>query len=635
MENQEPRSHARLAVSIILLVVIGASLIGAAYLRSNSPASSTSTPKTSSQSTASSSIQTEGGASANCITVVPYDSMQKQFEGCGVAFSVLYNGDYYTQTFPNGTQKANLGWTLLIEASQTGGPSENVTFGWDPAGPSTPSGERLPGPVSSTLFNQSLTMQWRLYNSTSPRLYAWIIAPSPSSSQQTTSGESASCPATSWPSSVSTWYQPVVQQIEQNPAFVTLTNSLCYSFALNANATYQGQSFTTFIFNQYNGTVIYPCGTFPAKLIVSQIQVNVILNGTEINEIVSMDLNNETTGLNVSGCTSYLPPVWVHSVMLVPPYTPAGPTIEVNLYAAPGQTPITNLTAVLSLTGKNQTFQFSGVSASSPLLPGQLASQTETIIGPVSVDTNSIYPMMISGTFQNGQAFSYQVQIQIEDTSPRVGETSSTSTEASANSALVAQCPNSGPESGFGTVTAGTRTPALLCVRLFYYSTTPLTVNLTAALSIQALQYIANGSVNYPRSFSGASNFTVTASQSQLTIGGPNDENEGATIAYGVAAKPGSSGTYWLSFLKSSGLSAYVLDPQEPISCAFDGELVAGSGQPDYTQGFNGCITYTTTNQSGSTTTSKSSAPIVPGIPYSLTTGYIYFEIVGVANSTG
>jgi PQQ-like domain len=211
----------------------------------------------------------------------------------------------------------------------------------------------------------------------------------------------------------------------------------------------------------------------------------------------------------------------------------------------------------------------------------------------------------------------------------------STNGIVSTDASLVEGCPNSGPESGFGTVTVGTTSPALLCIKLYYYSATPLTVNLTAALSIQALQYIANGSINYPRSFSGASNFTVTASQSQLTMGGPNSENEGATIAYGVTAKSGSSGTYWLSFFESSGLSAYVLDPQEPMSCAFDGELVAGSGQPDYTQGFNGCITYTTTNQSGSTTSSTPSAPTVPGIPYSLTPGNIYFEIVGVASSTG
>jgi hypothetical protein len=38
MDNQEPRSHARLAASIVLVVVIGASLIGAAYLRTSQSA---------------------------------------------------------------------------------------------------------------------------------------------------------------------------------------------------------------------------------------------------------------------------------------------------------------------------------------------------------------------------------------------------------------------------------------------------------------------------------------------------------------------------------------------------------------------------------------------------------------------
>ena len=414
MENRKLRSHARLAASVVLVVVIGASLIAAAYLRTNStPASASTSTTTSSQSATSSSIQSQGGMSASCVTVVPYDSMQKQFEGCGYAFSVLVNGDYYTQTFPNGTVKTNLGWTLLIEASQSSGPSENVTFGWDPAGPSTASGERLPAPANSILFDGSLTIQWRLYNSTAPRLYSWIIAPSLSSSQQTTSSQSTSCPATPWPSPVSTSYQPVVQQIEQNPAFVALTNGLCYSFALNGNATYEGQSFTAFVFNQYNGTIYYPCGTFPAKLTVSQIQVNAVLNGTKIEEIVAMYLDNGTSGLNVGGCTSSVP-VGVSSVTLVPPYTPAGPTIKVTLYGDSGPMPVTSLTAVLSLTGKNQTFEFSGVSASSPLLPGQLTSQTETIIGPVSIDTNSTYSMTIAGTFQNGQTFSYPVQIQVE-----------------------------------------------------------------------------------------------------------------------------------------------------------------------------------------------------------------------------
>ena len=149
---------------------------------------------------------------------------------------------------------------------------------------------------------------------------------------------------------------------------------------------------------------------------MSQIQVNAVLTGKTVDAITSMYLDNETAGLNVSGCPSYQPSVWVRSVMLVPPYTPAGPTIEVTLYSSLGQTPITILTAVLSLTGKNQTFEFSGVSASSPLLQGQLASQTETVVGPVSVDTNATYPMTIEGSFQDGQAFSYQVTVQVQAT---------------------------------------------------------------------------------------------------------------------------------------------------------------------------------------------------------------------------
>jgi len=410
------------AAAIIIVAIVASAIIIPAWTsggtKSTNSASRTNTGSTttSSQSTTGRSSQSHGAMSASCITVVPYDSIQKQFGGCGDTFSVLYNGDYYTQTFPNGTQEANLGFTLLIEASQSTGPGENVTFGWDPTGPSTASGERLPGPVSSTLFNGSLTLQWRLYNSTAPRLYAWIIASFPGSSQQTTSSEStSSCPATSWPSQTSTSYQPVVQQIVQNPAFVALTNDLCYSFTLNYYGSSQGENLTTFVFNQYNGTIFYPCGTFPAKLIVSQMQVNTILTVSKIDEIVSMGLENDTRQLNVyAGCGPSLPPVLVRSVMLVPPYTPAGPTIDVTLYASPEQMPITNLTAVLSFTGRNQTFRFSSVSTSSPLPPGELASQTETIIGPVSIDTNSTYTMTITGDFQNGQAFSYPVKIQVE-----------------------------------------------------------------------------------------------------------------------------------------------------------------------------------------------------------------------------
>ena len=259
-----------------------------------------------------------------------------------------------------------------------------------------------------------MTLQWRLYGST-PQLYAWIIVSTPGASQQTTSTEttSTSCPTASWPSQVSISYQPVVQQIEQNPAFIGLTGGLCYSFTLNYSGVSAGQSLATFVFNQYNGTIVYPCGYFPANLIVSQIQVTVF-NGTTFNEINSMWLENDTSQLNVSSCPLTNYPVSVQSVILTPPYTPAGPTVEITLRGNIEQMPITNLTAILSLTGRNQTFQFSGVNASSPLLYEQFRSQTEIIVGPVSIDSSAIYPMTITGTFENGQTFSFDVQVQVQ-----------------------------------------------------------------------------------------------------------------------------------------------------------------------------------------------------------------------------
>jgi len=67
MDSQKPRSRTKLAVSIVLVVVIGASLIGAAYLRTNSPSVNKSTSATASRSTSSqsASASTNSAQSAN------------------------------------------------------------------------------------------------------------------------------------------------------------------------------------------------------------------------------------------------------------------------------------------------------------------------------------------------------------------------------------------------------------------------------------------------------------------------------------------------------------------------------------------------------------------------------------------
>jgi hypothetical protein len=228
----------------------------------------------------------------------------------------------------------------------------------------------------------------------------------------------------------------------------------------------------------------------------------------------------------------------------------------------------------------------------------------------------------------------------------------SSSTSVGSSTAPI-ECPRvQSSVSGVVELTAGTSSPAVLCFQLYYYSATPLTINLTSALSIQALQYVYNGSAGTPRSFSGGPNFTVSASQSQLVVGGNTNENEGTVVAFQVTAKAGASGTYQLGFLSSPGLGggAWMLGSQEPLRCGYYGQLEAGSGQPDYNQGIDSCITYTTASTTttclcptapaacpcaSETTTSTSSSPSLPGIPYALMDGSVYFRIVGVTNSTG
>jgi hypothetical protein len=117
-------------------------------------------------------------------------------------------------------------------------------------------------------------------------------------------------------------------------------------------------------------------------------------------------------------------------------------------------------------------------------------------------------------------------------------------TLASASTAVPSQCSGTRPPSSgsyefpIGTVFAGTRSPAIICLQLYYFAASPETFNVTGALSIKAQQSAQGG-----RQFNGEANFTVVASQAQVVLGGPANENEGTVVAYAVTAKPGASGT--------------------------------------------------------------------------------------------
>ena len=196
------------------------------------------------------------------------------------------------------------------------------------------------------------------------------------------------------------------------------------------------------------------------------------------------------------------------------------------------------------------------------------------------------------------------------------------------------ECPSvQSPTSGFGTVTVGTSSPAIICVQFYYYpsdSFTQLALNLTYSFSVSAPMVVPSGSLENTPWVDWGSNFTVTASQSQLVLGGRGIVNEGVTVAFAVTAKPGTSGTFFLGFLPS----AFVLGPNEPQRCNYYGLLVAGSGQPRLGD-TPLCTTYVTTSLSASAgATGSSSTFTLPGISYPLLSGDVYFRIVGVASST-
>jgi hypothetical protein len=199
----------------------------------------------------------------------------------------------------------------------------------------------------------------------------------------------------------------------------------------------------------------------------------------------------------------------------------------------------------------------------------------------------------------------------------------STSQSSRVNQTLPVECSNISYPSVNGDVLVGTNSPAIICLQLYYYDPfAPLTLNMTAFLDIYAVQY-GNGTV---RSFDGDSNFTFTASQDQLVLGGPTNENEGVVVAVAITAKQGASGTYELNLRSQvqGGLYAFRLGGGSVEICGDYGEITAGNGMPDYSPGIHCSISIP-----------NPSPWKVPGLPYDLDSGNTYFRIIAEGNSAG
>ncbi|MGB8218461.1 MAG: hypothetical protein WCE94_14285 [Candidatus Methanoperedens sp.] len=121
-------------------------------------------------------------------------------------------------------------------------------------------------------------------------------------------------------------------------------------------------------------------------------------------------------GKQMGNPNTTLHPIDVVSVQGVMPPVPAGVIIRVTLKAnSTADAPVTKLTAKLFIIGKNGTFNFLNINQSNPLISGQTALQTLSIIGPAAYFSDSPYPLLIEGTLQNGQTFSYWTNVTISE----------------------------------------------------------------------------------------------------------------------------------------------------------------------------------------------------------------------------
>jgi hypothetical protein len=191
------------------------------------------------------------------------------------------------------------------------------------------------------------------------------------------------------------------QAVEQDPKFTDLSGGLCYNFL--------GESQGAMTFAYYNGTISYPCGDAPTQPPASEILVNVTGSQTVLSARL---LGPSQIGPPQQSCGPALP-VEVVSVADVGSTIPAVPQLNVTLSVPVGGSPVSSLKAVLTLDGGSQTFLFGSVTPASPLRPPGWTSSTEIILSNISFNADQVYPMAISGAYENGQAFSCLVHVEI------------------------------------------------------------------------------------------------------------------------------------------------------------------------------------------------------------------------------
>ena len=193
----------------------------------------------------------------------------------------------------------------------------------------------------------------------------------------------------------------LAQSVEQDPTFASLSDGLCYH--------YLGDSSGVLTFAYYDGTISYPCGDAPLQAPASEILVNV----TSAHKVASARLLAQSE-VAVRGESCGPPaPVDVVSLQDVESTIPAVPQLNLTLAVPGGGHPVASLKAVLTLNGGSQVFKFGTVTSGEPLSPSMSASSTEIVLSNLTFKASEVYPMIVSGTLDSGQAFSFLVHVQV------------------------------------------------------------------------------------------------------------------------------------------------------------------------------------------------------------------------------
>jgi hypothetical protein len=160
---------------------------------------------------------------------------------------------------------------------------------------------------------------------------------------------------------------------------------------------------------------------------------------------------------------------------------------------------------------------------------------------------------------------------------------------------------------GKWSLNVSSESPALICVSFYYYNqTSTLQLNTTSQLAV--FGWPTNPTGTY-FSFDASRNFTIDATPASVTLGGPENKNEGVIVTYSITAVPGTSGSFDL-------LTDAILP--SGLNCHGDFELMVGTGLPDFYRG--------------------GSCALIPTDPTSWSaypTGFVFEYFIGITNSAG